>query len=87
MVKNSPANAGDMGLITGLRRSHMPVDQLNPCTTTTEPARLEPVLHKPVQWETHTPQLESSPHSLQLEESQHSNEDSAQPKINNNYIN
>ena len=48
VVKNPPANAGDIGLITGLRRSHMPVDQLNPCTTTTEPAHLEPVLHKPL---------------------------------------
>ena len=32
VVKNPPADAGDMG-------------QLSPCTTITEPAHLEPVLH------------------------------------------
>ena len=35
MVKNPPANAGDMGSIPGPGRSHM---KLSPCTTTTEPA-------------------------------------------------
>jgi len=34
VVKNPPANAGDMGSTTGLGRSHIP--QLSPCTTTTE---------------------------------------------------
>ena len=43
VVKNPPANAGDMGLIPGLEISHVPwsnqahVPQLlSPCTTTTE---------------------------------------------------
>ena len=37
-VKNPPANAGDTGSIPGLGRSHMPLEQLSPCATTTEPA-------------------------------------------------
>ena len=37
VVKNPPANAGDMGLIPGLGKFHMPVEQLiSPCATTTE---------------------------------------------------
>ena len=35
VVKNSPANAGDMGLSPGPGRSHL---LQSPCTTTTEPA-------------------------------------------------
>ena len=56
VVKNPPVNAGDMGLIPGLGRSHM---QPSPCATTVEPVlsnletstteaslwALEPVLH------------------------------------------
>ena len=38
VVKNPPANAGDTGSIPGPGRSHMPVEQLSPCATTTEPA-------------------------------------------------
>ena len=41
-----------------------------------------PQQDKPPQWETHTLQLESGPHSLQLEKRLPSNEDPAQPKIN-----
>ena len=37
VVKNPPANAGNMGLISGLGRSHMPAEQLSPCAATTEP--------------------------------------------------
>ena len=37
MVKNLPVNAGDMGWILGLGRYHMPMSQLSPCSTTTEP--------------------------------------------------
>ena len=45
MVENLPANAGDTGSSPGLGRSHMPrVERLSPLATTTEPARLEPVL-------------------------------------------
>ena len=36
--KNPPAKAGDVGLIPGPGRYHMPVGQLSPCTTATEPA-------------------------------------------------
>ena len=34
MVKNLPANAGDMGMISGLGRDT--VEQLSPCTPTIE---------------------------------------------------
>ena len=44
VVKNPPANAGDTGSSPGLGRSHMPWSNLSPWATTTEPARLEPVL-------------------------------------------
>ena len=37
VVKNPPANAGDMGSIPGPGRSHMS-EQPSPCTTTAEPA-------------------------------------------------
>ena len=37
MVKNPSTNAGDMGLILGLGRSHMWRGQLSLCTTTTGP--------------------------------------------------
>ena len=45
VVENLPANAGDTGSSPGLGRSHMPAEQLGPWATTTEPVRLEPVLH------------------------------------------
>ena len=35
--KNPPANAGDTVSIPGPGRSHIPVEQLSPCVTTTEP--------------------------------------------------
>ena len=35
MVKNLPTNVGDMGLIPGLGRFHMPADQQSLCTITT----------------------------------------------------
>ena len=37
MVKNPLANAGDMGSIPDLERSHMQWSNLNPYATTTEP--------------------------------------------------
>ena len=43
MVENLPANAGDTGSSPGLGRSHMPRSSWARATTT-EPARLEPVL-------------------------------------------
>ena len=42
-----------------------------------------PQQEKPLQWEAHAPQLESSPLSLQLEKSLNGNKDPRQPKINN----
>ena len=43
MVKNSPSSGGDVGLIPG-RGTKIPpaTGQLNPCGTTTEPARSRP---------------------------------------------
>ena len=38
VVKNPPANAGDMGSIPGLGRFPHATEQLSPCTITTEPA-------------------------------------------------
>ena len=38
VVKNPPANAGDMGSSPGLGRFLHAVEQLSPCATTTEPA-------------------------------------------------
>ena len=42
MVKNPPANAENMGSVPD---GGSAMTQLNPCTTTTEPACLDPVLH------------------------------------------
>ena len=42
VLKNLPANAGDMGLISGLGRSHMPQSKLSPCITTTAPVLESP---------------------------------------------
>ena len=44
VVENLPANAGDTGSSPGLGRSHMPRSKWAREATTTEPARLEPVL-------------------------------------------
>ena len=51
VVKNPPANAGDMGLSPGPGRSHM-VEHLSPCATTTEarpPGACAPQQEKPLQ--------------------------------------
>ena len=46
MVENQPASTGDMGSIPGPGTKILhAVGQLSPCATTTEPSRLEPVLH------------------------------------------
>ena len=44
VVENLPANAGDMGSSPGLGFPHA-AEQLGLWATTTEPVRLEPVLH------------------------------------------
>ena len=76
MVKNLPANAGDIGSIPALRRLHMPRGNevhasklLSLCAATTEAHTLELVLcnKKPLHWEAHALQLKSSAHLLQLE--------------------
>ena len=68
VVKNLPANAGDMGLIPGPGRSCMPRGN---CACRTQVLSPSPRAHapqeKPLQWEAHAPQLESSLCSSQLE--------------------
>ena len=44
MVESMPAKAGDMGSSPGLGGFPHAAEQLGPCATTAEPARLEPVL-------------------------------------------
>ena len=46
MVESMPAKAGDMGSSPGLGGFPHATEQLGPCATTAEPARLEPVLRK-----------------------------------------
>ena len=60
-------------------------EQLSPCTTTTEapmPRAHAPHQEKSPQWEAHALQQESSSCLPQLEKSLSSNEDTAEPKIN-----
>ena len=60
VVKNLPANAGDMGSSPGPGRSH---EQLSPCATTTEAhaPRARAPQEKPPQWEARTPQWRVAP--------------------------
>ena len=44
VVENLPANAGDTGSSPWSGKIPHAAEQLGPCATTTEPARLEPVL-------------------------------------------
>ena len=72
MVKNPPANAGDMGSIPGLGTRIPHAGKLSQCSTTTEPTHSRANSsqeEKPAQWEAHPPQLESRLASLQLEKS------------------
>ena len=68
VVKNLPANAGDMSSVpgSGTKNPHAK-GQLSPCD-------LEPTSHneKSPKQETCTPQLKNSPHSPQQEKAQHS---------------
>ena len=81
MVKNSPAKAGDMGLIPGLARLHVRQRQLSQCTTAAEPECLEPVLPNKRRHCNEKPARcnEESPHCPQLG-NECSNEDPVQPK-------
>ena len=63
VVKNPPANAGDMCSIPGPGRSHMATEQLSPCATTTEahaPRAHALQREKPPQWEARALQLEKA---------------------------
>ena len=63
-MRNLPASTGDAGSILGWGSKIPPaLQQLNLCSTTTEPS-LEPVPHeKPPQWEAHTLQQKTSSQS------------------------
>ena len=71
VVKNPPANVGDMGSIPGLGRSHVTRSNkahapqlLSPHATTTEahtPRARAPQQEKPPQWEAHAPQRRVAP--------------------------
>ena len=69
VVKNPPANVGDTDLIPAPGRSHMQWSNkacmLQLLTLSAAARALQQ--EKPLQWEAHTPQLESSPCSLQPE--------------------
>ena len=58
MDKNPPANAGDTGSIPGPRKILYAVEQLNPCTTTTEPE-----IQSPGASTTEAPRLEPGTHN------------------------
>ena len=61
VVKNPPANAGDIGSIPGSGKTPHAEEQLSPCTTTTEATCLALQQEKPPQWEApHLPQLEKA---------------------------
>ena len=77
VAKNPSANAGDTGSIPDLARSHL-LQLLEPVCPGVCASRQE----KPLQWEAHAPQLESSSCSPQLQKSLSSTEDPVQPKIN-----
>ena len=84
MEKNLLANAEGTGSIPDLGRCHMPWDKWAHVPSLQEPGRpgaRAPRQKKPLQWEAHTPQLESSPRSPQLQKAMHSNEDPVQPEV------
>ena len=84
VVKNLPANAGDMASIPGLGRSHLALSNqargpqlLSLCSTAQEPRLLNPrpQLLKPGHPRAHAPQekpLQQEAHTPQLERSPHS---------------
>ena len=85
VAKNMPATAEDAVLIPELGRCHGTTE---PVPTTTKPTLYTACARqreKPLQRDTHTPQLERSPCSLRQGKPVHSDEDPAQPKIK--YIN
>ena len=81
VVKHLPANAGDMGSITGPGTKILhALGKLSPCTTITAVALQQ---EKPLQWEAHTSQLEGSPSFTTTREKPSCSHKPAQAKINN----
>ena len=83
VVENLPANAGDTGSSPGLGKTPHAAEQLGLWATTTEPARLEPVLRnkrgrnseRPVHRDEEWPQLAATGESPRTEtKTQHSDE-------------
>ena len=84
VVKNPPANAGDMGWIPGVGKSHMPqsdythgLQLLSLCSRAWEPQQ-----EKPLQWETCPLQRRAAPNHGNWRKPECNNKDPAQPKIN-----
>ena len=82
MVKNPPANAGDMGSIPGPERSHMPQSNYAcvPQLLSLRSRAHEPQLLKP----THLEPVVRNKRSHDNEKPAHHNEDPTQPKIKTN---
>ena len=62
VVKNPPANAGDMGWIPGSREIPQATEQLSPCTTTTEPVFQSPGISTTEALEPSAPRQRKVPH-------------------------
>ena len=87
VVKNLPANAGDMGSVLWARKIPRAMEQLNQCTTTTEPWALAHALQeKPPQWEAQALQ-QISLHSSQQERAHRQQTKTNTGKNKNKYIN
>ena len=97
VVKNSPANSGDTGLIPGPGRFHMlrgnedhASQLLSLCSQAQKPQLLKPAYprahapqqEKPPQWEAHTPQWRVAPARCNHRRSACSNRDPAQSERN-----
>ena len=72
MVKNPPANAGDMGSSTGPGKFPRAAEQLNPCATTTEPVLYSP---RATTTEARAPRARAVQRSHRSEKSVHRNEE------------
>ena len=83
MIKNPPADAGDMDSIPGLGTKIPDAgEQLTLSTTTEAHASRAPQEEKPLQWEAHAPQWRVLPTLHNQKRPVYSNEDPVQPKIN-----
>ena len=89
--KNLSPNAGDMGSVPGLGRSHMPLSNLacvpqllSLSASTTEACALRAFTlqrEKPLSWEAHTPQRRVAPAHGNETKPGCSDKDPAQPKV------